>query len=207
MAGIPFYNSDETIMQTVMEILVDFAQTADLITLQNERDNEDAALETLLAHNVEAGSEYMDTQQPPQGQMAVRFAVTGTDVTSRGVNIGAGRQSLTLQVRVFLRTSTEIDVDQNPAKAGKGYINTTADTRIRRLRNLVGYAIARQITKWKIANPDGGDPICTGIYNIDAWRLGPIDQPLSGDPTILRAYMEAPVYIKFRSGVGSTSPI
>ena len=207
MSGIPFYNSDHIILQAAHEILSDQAQTLDLITLINERFNADITLNPLLAVSVESMIAADDAPQPPQQPVSVRLDLLGNKLLKRGVGLGVGRSVFRLQVRVLLRTTTLVDGEQNPALAGKGYSNTTQHQAITRLRNAVDYALQRRLLGFRIADPDGGDPLCTGIYNIEGPIYGPIDRPITGDQSLLRATLEYDVFIKVRSGVGTTSPV
>ena len=208
MSGIPFHNSDHVILQAAHEILSDPAQTLDLITIINERFNEDITLPAINPVSVESMIAADDPNLPPQQPVAVRFDLLSNRLLKRGVSIGSQRSVFRLQVRVLLRCSTLPDATANAALGGKGYVSTGHMQLITRLRNVVLYALERRLVGFKIANPDPeGDPLCTGIYNLEGPYAEGIDRPLQGDTSLLRASASIDVFMKTRSGVGTTSPV
>ena len=209
MSGIPFYNSDETILQAVQEILTDPAQTLDLITILNERHNLDLPLVPLLPGSVERMISADDANHPPQSPVVVRCDLLSNRELARSISIGQSRTAYRLQIRVLVRWTAQADPDANVALAStaRGYAASAQHAVTTRLRNIFSYALERRLIGYKLVDPDGGDPLCTGIYSFKGPFTGAIDRPVSGDSTLLRATVEYDVYIKTRSGAGTSSPV
>lgn len=208
MTATPWYNSDHIILQAAHEILSDSDTMDALVAELNTRFDDDLPLAEINPVGVESCIAADDATLIPQQPVAVRFDLLSNRLLKRGVSIGSQRSVFRLQVRVLLRCSTLPDATANAALGGKGYVSTGHMQLLTRLRNLVLYALERSLVGFKIANPDPeGNPLCTGIYNLEGPFAEAIDRPLQGDTSLLRASASVDVFIKTRSGVGTTSPV
>lgn len=196
----PFYNSDWLVLQAALEVLTTSANWTALVTAQNDR-WETMDIAAPAAPHVEVMVSEDDAETAPQGSPCIRLDVLEEQELIRGVNGPEARSAFLLEVRCLVRTTDLPDATKNAAAAGKGWISTGAQMRLRNFGQTVMWLLQNKLIAATVADPDGGSPIASGIYNVVSPRKGRVDRPVPGDKSLLRLTMTVGVHARTRNGV------